>query len=271
MNERGGWRATLLLLLITVAFVVAAIIVPAMPQPLSYHQFADCRAFLGIENFFNVTSNLPFLIAGGWGLFVVLRGDGRFIDAREKLPYLVFFLGALLTCAGSAWYHWAPDNTRLVWDRLPMTLGFAGLVAAALVERVDPRLGLRSLWPLLALGVFTVMYWYGTERAGIGNLVPYAAFQTWSILIIVALLLLYPAWRYSHGHYLAWAAGWYGLAKVVETFDLRVYQVTGAAMSGHTLKHLLAAVAVFAIVRQLRRREAASMQPAPGCPSIPAA
>jgi hypothetical protein len=270
MSEPGGWRTTLLLL-ITLAFAIAAIAVPAMPQPQSYHQFADCRAFLGIENFFNVMSNLPFFVAGAWGLFVVLRGDGQFADARERLPYLVFFLGALLTCAGSAWYHSAPDNTRLVWDRLPMTLGFAGLVGAALVERVDSRLGLRSLWPLLALGVFTVMYWYGTERAGAGNLVPYAAYQTWSIVIIVALLLLYPARRYSHGSHLAWAAGWYGLAKIFETFDLKVYQVTAAAMSGHTIKHLLAAVAVFAIVGQLRRRQALSMQPARSCPSIAAA
>jgi hypothetical protein len=184
----------------------------------------------------------------------------------------VFFLGALLTCAGSAWYHWAPDNTRLVWDRLPMTLGFAGLVAAALSERVDSRLGRRSLWPLLALGVFTVLYWHdGTERAGEGNLVPYAAYQAWSIVIIVVVLLCYPARSYTQSHLLAWAAGWYGLAKVFETFDLKVYQQTAAAMSGHTIKHLLAAVAVFAIVRQLRRREAVSMQAAPSCPSIPAA
>jgi hypothetical protein len=253
MNRHGGWRATLLLL-ITVAFIVAAIAVPAIPQPQSYHRFADCRAFLGIANFFNVISNLPFLAAGAWGLFVVLRGEGQFIDPRERLPYLVFFLGAMLTCAGSAWYHWSPDNTRLVWDRLPMTLGFAGLVAAALAERMEPQLGRRSLWPLLALGVFTVMYWHGTERAGAGNLVPYAAYQTWSIVIIVALLLLFPARLYSQGTLLAWAAGWYGLAKVFETFDLRVYQLSGAAMSGHTIKHLLAAVAVFAIVWQLRRR-----------------
>jgi hypothetical protein len=270
MNEWGGWRGTLLLL-ITAAFLVAAIVVPAIPQPQSYHQFADCRAFLGIRNFFNVTSNLPFFAAGAWGLFVVLRGDGQFIDARERLPYLVFFLGALLTCAGSAWYHWAPDNARLVWDRLPMTLGFAGLVAAALAERMDSQFGRRALWPLLALGVFTVMYWHGTERAGAGNLVPYAAYQTWSIVIIVVLLLMFPARHYSHGHLLAWAAGWYGLAKVFETFDLKVFQLTGGAMSGHTIKHLVAAVAVFAIVWQLRRREAASMQATRSCPSIPAA
>jgi hypothetical protein len=212
-----------------------------------------------------VLSNVPFLIAGAWGLLIIFRGGGAFIDAREQLPYLVFFLGALLTCFGSAYYHWAPDNARLVWDRLPMTLGFSGLVAAAVAERLDLKTGLRSLWPLLALGVFTVLYWYATERAGAGNLVPYAAYQAWSIVIIVLLLVQFPARRYSHGHLLAWAAAWYGLAKVFETFDLEIYRLLGQTLSGHTIKHLLAAIGVLAIVWQLRLRR--PMQAA----SIPAA
>ena len=248
------WRAGLLLVLTGIC-ALAAIFVPAMPQPLSYHAFADCRPFLGIPNFLNVASNLPFFVGGALGLRAIWKGQGKFIDAREQLPYLVFFLGALLTCFGSAYYHAAPDNPRLVWDRLPMTLGFAGLVAAAVAERVDLKLGLRSLWPLLLLGVVTVIYWYGTERAGAGNLIPYATYQAWSIFIIVLLLLAYRRGRYSHGSLLAWAAIWYGLAKVFETFDLQVYRMLGATLSGHTIKHVLASFAVFAIVRQLQVRE----------------
>ena len=247
------WRAWLLTVL-TATFALAAILLPAIPQPLSYHAFADCRAFWAIPNFFNVVSNLPFLIGGALGLHLIWKGGGRFIDAREQLPYLVFFLGALLTCLGSAYYHAAPDNPRLVWDRLPMTLGFAGLVAASIAERVDLKLGLRSLWPLLLLGVVTVIYWYATERNGAGNLVPYAAYQAWSILVIVLLLVAWPARRYTHGGLLAWAAGWYGLAKVFETFDLQVFRLLGGVLSGHTIKHVLASFAVFAIVRQLHVR-----------------
>jgi hypothetical protein len=240
--------------LLTVAFLVAAFVVPAMPQPLSYHAFADCRSFLGVTNFLNVISNVPFLVAGAMGLALIWKGRGDFIDAREQLPYLVFFLGALITCFGSAWYHAAPDNPRLVWDRLPMTLAFAGLVAAAVAERLDLKLGLRSLWPLLLLGVVTVLYWYGTERVGRGNLVPYGAYQAWTVVIIVVLMIVYPARRYSHGGLLAWAAVWYALAKVFETFDLQIYRLTGSLVSGHTIKHVLASFAVFAIVRQLRVR-----------------
>jgi hypothetical protein len=251
----AGWRLWLLGI-VTLGLAVAALLVPAMPQPLSYHAFADCRAFWAIPNFFNVISNLPFLVGGAMGLALIWNGRGRFIDEREQLPYLVFFLGAFLTCFGSAYYHAAPDNARLVWDRLPMTLGFAGLVSAAIAERVDLRLGLRALWPLLLVGVITVVYWYATERAGRGNIIPYAAYQTWSIAAIVLLIAAFPARRYSHGGLLAWAAVWYGLAKVFETFDLQVYRLLNGTVSGHTIKHVLAAGAVFAVVRQLQRRSA---------------
>jgi hypothetical protein len=250
MNTWRGW----LLAAFSIALAIAAFVVPAMPQPLSYHEFADCRTLWSIPNFFNVVSNLPFLAGGAYGLAQVWRGRGRFVDAREPLPYLVFFLGAFLTCFGSAYYHAAPDNGRLVWDRLPMTLGFAGLVAAALVERVDAKLGLRALWPLLALGIASVLYWYATERAGAGNVIPYAAYQGWSILVIVLLIAAFPARRYSHGAGLLWAAVFYGIAKLFESFDLAVYRALGGTLSGHTIKHLFAAAAVFAIVRQLRLR-----------------
>lgn len=261
----AGWRGWLLGVF-TLGLAIAVMVVPAMPQPLSYHAFADCRTFWAIHNFFNVISNLPFLAGGAAGLAIIWNGRGGFITEREQLPYLVFFLGALLTCFGSAYYHAAPDNPRLVWDRLPMTLGFAGLVSAAIAERVDLKLGLRALWPLLLLGVITVVYWYATERAGRGNFIPYVAYQAWSIVAIVWMIAAFPARRYSHGGLLAWAAVWYGLAKIFETFDLRVYRLLQGTLSGHTIKHLLAAGAVFAVVRQLRRRRAlgaVNIAPAP--------
>ena len=98
------------------------------------------------------------------------------------------------------------------------------------------------------------MYWYAGEVVGAGNVIPYGLYQGWSILAIVLLIALFPATRYTHGKYLAWAAIWYGLAKVFETFDLQVYRLLGGSMSGHSIKHVLAAIGVFAIVWQLRLR-----------------
>jgi hypothetical protein len=254
-RPRYDWRGGLLIVSL-LACAIAAFLVPPMPQPLSYHAFADGRTFWSVPNFFNVVSNTPFLVGGVLGLRLILRGGGAFIDRRESLPYLVFFLGAFLTSVGSAYYHLAPDNARLVWDRLPMTLGFSGLVSGALAERVDRRWGLRLLWPLLGLGALSVIYWYAGERRGSGNVIPYALYQGWSVLAIVALIALFPARRYSHGSLLVWAAAWYGLAKVCEAIDLPIYRALGGALSGHTIKHLLASAAVFAVARQLRLREA---------------
>jgi hypothetical protein len=145
------------------AAIVAAIAVrwPAVPQPLSCHHFADQRAWLGIPNFADVTSNLPFAIAGIWGLIFLLRVPSQqlpdhFVEARERWPYVFVFVGLLLTALGSAYYHLAPDNARLVWDRLPMTIVFMSMVAAVIMERVSVTVGLRLLPWLLAIGVGSV-------------------------------------------------------------------------------------------------------------------
>src|ERR1700753_3465149 len=113
---------------------------------MSYHSFADRSSFLGIPNFGDVVSNLPFAVVGVWGLFFLFHSrlnpkQGRFIDQREIWPYSFVFAGLLLTAFGSSYYHLSPNNARLVWDRLPMTITFMSLVAAVIVERIDLRLG----------------------------------------------------------------------------------------------------------------------------------
>ena len=112
-----------------------------MPQPLDYHDFADKRAAFGIGNFLDVGSNLAFAIAGLAGLFITLNPRTCFVHAYERWPYGVFFVGVLLTAAGSAYYHVAPGNETFVWDRLPMTIGFMSLVSAQIVDRVSPSVG----------------------------------------------------------------------------------------------------------------------------------
>lgn len=252
-DPRRSWQI-LLLAGVTAICLLAAVLAPAMAQPLGYHDFADCRAWFGMPNILNVLSNLPFLLFGAAGLWLLAQGRVKWHDPREALPYMVFFLGAALTCLGSMYYHWRPDNPRLVWDRLPMTLAFAGLIASVVAERVDRQWGRRSLAPLLIAGAASVLYWYATERLGRGNVMPYGIFQGWAILIVLLVLLLFPNRQYSHGAGLWAPIVWYGLAKIAETFDLQIYRATGALASGHTIKHLLAALAVWSLLRLLRQR-----------------
>jgi hypothetical protein len=147
-RERTRTRRGLLILAALVILATGLIFSrPPVPQPASYHDFADQRTFFGVPNFMDVASNLPLLIVGVWGLLVVFgRGSSRaFLTRAERWPYAVFFRGVALTCFGSSDYHLHPTNPRLVWDRLPMTLGFMGIVTAVAAERISARAGVLSL------------------------------------------------------------------------------------------------------------------------------
>jgi hypothetical protein len=259
VSGRLSRRARIALLWATAgAIALAAWLVPPFAQPESYHQFADRREMFGISNALDVASNLAFLLVGVLGLVFVIRGkqaSGRdaFLDSAERWAWAVAFLGTALTCCGSGYYHLAPDSPRLAWDRLPMTIGFMGIVAAVLSERVSPQAGRWLLAPLVAVGLWSVWYWRWSAAHGVENLNPYGAVQFGSMLIIVLTLVLFPA-RYTRGSDFVVAVLLYGLAKVGEHFDQQIFALTGQIVSGHTLKHLFAAAAIGWLCRMLAKR-----------------
>ncbi len=245
------------------ALAVAALIQHPIPQPLSYHRFADRRILLGIPNFFDVTSNLAFLYVGIAGLWFLLRRrsqpDTAFLDARERWPYAALFLGMVLTCFGSMYYHLEPNNARLVWDRLPMTLVFTAILAAIVAERVSVRLGLWLLGPLIAVGLWSVLEWRISELRGAGDLRFYLMVQLLPAFVIPILMLLFPA-RYTRGSDLGWVLALYLVSKLCELFDREIYRA-GHLLSGHTLKHLVSALAIYWVLRMLQRRQTLAAQP----------
>jgi hypothetical protein len=215
-----------------------------MAQDPAYHRFADARGLLGVPNFANVASNAAFLVVAMAGLAVIAMRPGP-----ARTSWVVCFIGVGLVASGSAWYHAAPDDETLVWDRLPMTIGFMALLAALLTEHVAER---REGWLLagaLAVGIFSIGWWHGT-----GDLRVYVWVQLAPLLAIAMLLSLFPA-PYSRRMYLAWALGLYALAKVAELRDAEIFEATGQAISGHTAKHLLASLGVLSIVMMLALRK----------------
>jgi len=178
-----------------------------------------------------------------------------------RVPLLVFFLGIILVAPGSAYYHWAPSNEALFWDRLPMTVVFMSLTAAVIADRIDARRGVRLGLPVLVLGgAASVIYWRITEAAGVGDLRAYALVQFLPMLAIPLMLWLFPGGQ-GRVRAIGWrtvgtAFAFYGLAKLTEHFDIQVLQMLGGAVSGHTLKHLLAAVSAWWILRMLQKRRA---------------
>jgi hypothetical protein len=253
-------RIWILLAAVLVA-VFAVYLFPAIPQNETYHNFADARAFFGVPNFLNVASNVFFLfvgLAGIWFLLQKTTEDRPLVDPRERWPYFAFFVGVTLTAFGSAWYHLNPDDRTLVWDRVPMAIGFMALVAAVTAERVDVTAGVRLLLPLIAIGISSVVYWEFTQMRGHGDLRPYALVQFGGLLVMALLILLFPA-RYTRTADLGIALGLYALAKVFEAIDKPVYRVARSVVSGHTIKHLVAALATYWVFRMLRLRKPLSL------------
>ncbi len=252
-----------LLLGLSIAVIATAAIVGPVPQDPAYHLFADSRMLLGIPNFNDVVSNLGFALVGILGL-LALAGPRRqtvFAEPVDARPYLVFFLGIALLSLGSAYYHLAPSNDRLFWDRLPMSVAFMAITAAVVADRIDAKAGNGWLMLLLiAAGIASLLYWDWTETLGRGDLRPYAMVQFYPMLALPLVVALFPNSRYTAGGYLVWVIFWYGLAKLLEHFDGQVFELLGHTVSGHTLKHLAAAVAPLVVLRMLlsKRQQMAS-------------
>lgn len=167
-------RVWLLVGLGLVALIVVAFL-PPIPQDPAYHNFADRRRFLGIPNALNVLSNAPFVLVGALGWTLLLRqgrprADGPLTAPWERAAFLILFAGVGLTGFGSAYYHLAPGNVTLFWDRLPMTIVFMSLFALIIGERISLTAGQRLLPVLLLVGAGSVVYWLVGELSGAGDL-----------------------------------------------------------------------------------------------------
>lgn len=271
-TQAGVAPKVLVPLAIALAAVCWAFFAPPLTQSQAYHHFADGRSLLGIANAADTLSNVAFLVVGMMGLAFLWReratgASERFASPREMRPYWVFFAGVALTCVGSAYYHLAPDDGRLVWDRLPMTIAFMSLLAAMVTERVSLRWGNALLAPLVLVGLASVAWWRWSALAGMENLRPYMAVQYGSIGVVLAIALLYRS-RYTHGGMIFALAAAYLLAKLAEFYDRQIFAL-GHVMSGHTAKHLAAAAGIYLLFVALERRRprwAAVSPPSSGRP-----
>ena len=235
------FNSQLLVLPGTAALSLAGLFfLPPIGQDQSYHQFADQRLLFATPNFWNVVSNIPFVLIGAAGLRL-----------RASTSIRVIFLGIFLTGLGSAYYHWNPSDTTLFWDRLPITLAFMSILANAVEERVDAKVGAILLWPLLAFGVASLLIWRAT-----GDLRLYGWVQFFPILVLPLMFWLFPPKYTGTANWLI-AATLYGVAKVFEFLDGQIMSA-GHVLSGHTLKHLFAAAACFVILRNFQTRQPVS-------------
>lgn len=249
IKERiGSWVMTLM----TLAAVIALAIHGPIPQSQSYHGFADKRAIWGIPHFFDVISNLAFVLVGLLGLYGSFVSNTIKMVTENRMGYRVFFIGVALVGVGSGYYHLAPSNESLVWDRIPMTIAIMALVSIVISEFVSIRLGTILLIPFVAIGILSVLYWYWTETTGNGDLRPYVLVQFLPMIVIPVILVCFDSvFTKTSSYWLLLSA--YVIAKLCEHFDREIFSVVGL-VSGHTLKHLAAAVGIYLLLVSFRRR-----------------
>ena len=237
------------LIILGILLIVTAgilLYVNPIPQDQGYHVFADSRVLLGINNFCDVLSNIPFLLVGYLGL----KQTAKMYRVKSMTNFLMqftLFSGAFLTAFGSAYYHYSPDNFTLIWDRLPMTLLFTSFFSMIIFDYIDKRIGAKVFYPFVLIGVYSVIYWYYTEITGVGDLRLYSFVQFFPIICIPLILLFFnDASKYTKQ--MIYVFGCYTLAKLFEHFDHEVFDAI-LVVSGHTLKHLFSALAVYYIYK----------------------
>ncbi len=249
-KNQMGYTLIIITLIISVCLVFN---LPPIAQDTGYHAFSDQRTRLNISNFYNVLSNLPFLIAGLYGLYSLLVSRKIYATNEFKLAYIILFSAVALVSAGSGYYHLAPDNQTLVWDRIPIAVGFMALLSIVISEFISLNIARWLLLPLIATGILSVYYWQSGESIGEGDLRLYVLVQYLSVLLTVIILFSFKS-RYTGSTGYWWVLASYALAKLLEHADEEIHILTGI-ISGHSLKHIAAAAGIYILILYYRNRQ----------------
>ena len=228
-----------------IILILLAIFLPSIEQNQNYHNFADQRVLFGVNNAFDTLSNLAFIIVGILGLVNFYNNHYIKISNSFSVILNLFFISIILTGLGSSFYHLSPNDFTLVFDRLAMSLVFASILAMLAYLKISPRFGLHTLAELLILAPLTVLIWKFN-----GNLTPYVVLQFGGIILVILTLLLTKT--RMQGPCFTSLIILYGAAKLVEFYDEKIFNLSQNLISGHTLKHLIAALAVIIFVSPLK-------------------
>lgn len=251
-SEPYSFARWLILWAIIISAVIGVYFLDPVPQDPGYHHFADQHSFFGITHAINVSSNLLFLLIGTVCLYLIyLHKDA--LKQPYKTEAIVFYLGFILITFGSAYYHLAPDNASLAWDRYSMIFSFAGFFSFVISQHLNEKAGSLLLIPLIITGLASISYWIQGETVGTGDLRPYIIIQYLPALLIPIILVLFPATNYKE-KYTWYSLLLYAAAKVAEVYDAEIMNALGL-ISGHSLKHIMSALIGITFYKAIKTSE----------------
>ena len=250
-RRQGFWEQALALYGGMLLLLVLALLLPAVAQPEHYHAFADQRSWLGLAYAGDVLSNLGFVLAALAGGRQLIK-HGWQISGTARAMCALFFVGLACTALASAAYHLAPTDAGLFWDRMAMGVAFAGLLGLAVQTRLDDGSAWLTAIATLVAAALSMGVWSHS-----GNLLPWVLLQGGGMLLVLWLAFV-AVRKNAMPLSLGWVIAWYGLAKLLELSDLDVFELTGGWISGHSLKHWVAAAAALPVLQAFHARQSNS-------------
>jgi hypothetical protein len=239
----------LLLWLIAIIAITGIMHIPPISQDQLYHLFADKEHIFGlIPNGLNVLSNIPFILVGIFAIYSGQKHKKLLINKSIYKPFMIFSIGVFLVGFGSGYYHYEPNNMTLIWDRLPMTIAFMALYSIVVSVFIESKNGAKLLPWLIVCGVVSVAYWAITESLGHGDLRLYALVQFLPMILMVLIMFMFKDPKINNSP-LILTMFWYGMAKALEMFDTEIYNALNLSVSGHSLKHIAAAIASIFVIK----------------------
>lgn len=204
-----------------------------------YHEFVDERNFLGINRFWDTISNIAFLWVG------LLFVKEIFLTDKKDFNLILVAIGTILVCFGSGYYHLLPDDGRLLWDRLPISIVFAGILSYSIHSNNLIAENWKSIFnkSYLIFSIFSVVIWYVGSLYNTSILGSYVFIQFGGMLLLIYMAMT--GKNKDFNKKIIAVLAWYILAKLAEHFDIQIYHLTQEVFSGHTFKHILSAIALY--------------------------
>lgn len=242
------------LVIVAMLIIVSTCMMPRFSQSIQYHNFADKRSLFNVSNFFDVVSNFPILLVGVLGLRGIIKNQFKYLSIQEKKLWMIFFGAVIFVSIFSAYYHLEPNNWRLTFDRLAISVVVMSFLSLIIYERVDQNLAVKLAPYLIFSGILSVIYWIFSENLDRGDLRFYALIQLGSVFIVLFIFALFPS-KYKQQHCLYLAITCFALSKFSEGYDNEIFRFSCGWISGHSLKHFLSALSLYLVYFYLLKRK----------------